>query len=211
MDNTDNNKKLTSRDLQAMETKKKIYDTAVRLLSEKGYENTTVDDICKASGVAKGSFYHYYKKKTDIIVQTYNDVDERISRECAALPLDTDVIGKIIYAPMFQARYAIEKGLNFTTLIYKQQIDTENAFFASEKRAFITFIRNSIQEGQDKGIIRSDISANELSKIVVSFSRGITYDWCLHDGNYDLEAQMKKSMLLLIESFSHPKKFLKYI
>lgn len=193
--------KLTSRDLQAMETRKKIYDTAVNLLSEKGYDNTTVDDICNASGVAKGSFYHYFKKKSDIIVQTYVDVDERISQEFETLPPDTDVIDKIIYAPMFQARYAIEKGLNYTTLIYKQQIDTENAFFASDKRAFISFIRKAIQEGQDKGIIRQDISADELSKIVVSFSRGITYDWCLNDGSYDLEIRMEKAMLMLVQSF----------
>ncbi|HHW60801.1 MAG TPA: TetR/AcrR family transcriptional regulator [Syntrophomonadaceae bacterium] len=192
---------LTDRDLQALETRRKIYNTAVRLLSEKGYDNTTVDDICNASGVAKGSFYHYFKKKSDIIVQTYVDVDERISQECEALPPDTDVIEKILYAPMFQARYAVEKGLNYTTLIYKQQIDTENAFLASDKRAFISFIRKSIQEGQDKGLIRKDVSADELSKIVVSFSRGITYDWCLNDGNYDLEARMEKAMLMLLQSF----------
>lgn len=201
MNNMNAKNKLTSRDLQAMETRKKIYDTAVNLLSEKGYDNTTVDDICNASGVAKGSFYHYFKKKSDIIVQTYVDVDERISQEFETLPPDTDVIDKIIYAPMFQARYAIEKGLNYTTLIYKQQIDTENAFFASDKRAFISFIRKAIQEGQDKGIIRQDISADELSKIVVSFSRGITYDWCLNDGSYDLEIRMEKAMLMLVQSF----------
>lgn len=201
MTNVNNGKKLTSRDLQAIETRKKIYDTAVRLLSEKGYENTTIDDICNASGVAKGSFYHYFKTKSDIIVQTYNDVDERISQEFESLPPDTGVLEKIIYAPMFQARYAIEKGLNYTTLIYKQQIDTENAFFASDKRAFISFIRKAIQEGQDKGLIRKDISADELSKMVVSFSRGVTYDWCLHDGDYNLEERMHRSMKLLIQSF----------
>lgn len=75
--------------------------------------------------------------------------------------------------------------------------------FASDKRAFISFIRKAIQEGQDKGIIRQDISADELSKIVVSFSRGITYDWCLNDGSYDLEIRMEKAMLMLVQVFTH--------
>jgi TetR/AcrR family transcriptional regulator, fatty acid metabolism regulator protein len=194
-------KKLTSRDLQAIETKKKIYDTAVRLLSEQGYDSTSIDDICSASGVAKGSFYHYFKKKSDIIVKTYNDVDERISQEFSSLPADTGIFEKIVYAPMFQARYAIEKGLNYTTQIYKQQIDTENAFFASDKRAFISFIRKAIQEGQDNDLIRKDITADELSKLVVSYSRGITYDWCLQNGNYDLEERMDKAMRMLMHSF----------
>jgi AcrR family transcriptional regulator len=100
---TDNKhkKKLTNRDLQAIETKKRIYDTAVRLLAEKGYDNTSVDDICNASGVAKGSFYHYFRKKSDIIVKTYEDVDERISQEFDSLPPETTVFEKIVYAPMF--------------------------------------------------------------------------------------------------------------
>lgn len=194
-------KKMTRRDLQAIETKKKIYDTAVRLLSEKGYDNTSIDDICTASGVAKGSFYHYFKKKSDIIVKTYNDVDERVSVEFEALPPETTIFEKIIYAPMFQARYAMEKGLNYTTQIYKQQIDTENAFFASDKRAFISFIREAIQDGQNQGLIRMDLTADELSKLVVSCSRGITYDWCLHNGSYDLVERMDKAMRMMVHSF----------
>lgn len=44
---------LTSRDLQAMETRRKIFNTAAQLITEKGFDNVTVEEICKQSGVAK--------------------------------------------------------------------------------------------------------------------------------------------------------------
>jgi TetR/AcrR family fatty acid metabolism transcriptional regulator len=65
---------LTSRDLQAMETRRKIFNTAAQLITEKGFDNVTVEEICKQSGVAKGLFYHYFNSKADIVIETYMDV-----------------------------------------------------------------------------------------------------------------------------------------
>lgn len=43
--------------------KKKIVAAAKELMLTKGYNDTSVDEICKKSGVAKGSFFHYFKDK----------------------------------------------------------------------------------------------------------------------------------------------------
>ncbi|MEW6324430.1 MAG: TetR/AcrR family transcriptional regulator [Nitrospirota bacterium] len=44
-------------------TKEKLLDAAQRLMLAKGYEATTVDDICQAAGLTKGSFFHYFDNK----------------------------------------------------------------------------------------------------------------------------------------------------
>ena len=41
-------------------TKAKIARVAWKLFHEKGYEETTIDEIILQSGTSKGSFYHYY-------------------------------------------------------------------------------------------------------------------------------------------------------
>lgn len=43
--------------------KKKIIAAARELMLTKGYGDTSVDEICKKSGVAKGSFFHYFADK----------------------------------------------------------------------------------------------------------------------------------------------------
>jgi len=191
---------LTSRDLQAMETRRKIFNTAAQLITEKGFDNVTVEEICKKSGVAKGLFYHYFNSKADIVIETYMDVDNKFSAEVMALPATTPY-DRVIYAVSFQARYAKAKGLEFVKQIYKHQLDTGTSFFISEDRAFFRLIRDAIREGQQKNQLRSDFSAEVLTRLVLSISRGITYDWCLHDGDYDIEEVMRRSFLMLLPSF----------
>ena len=38
-------------------------NAALRLIREKGYGATTVDELCAAAGVTKGAFFHHFKSK----------------------------------------------------------------------------------------------------------------------------------------------------
>ncbi len=44
-----------------------LIENAQRLIAEKGYHKTRVEDITKASGVAKGTFYNYFNSKEELI------------------------------------------------------------------------------------------------------------------------------------------------
>jgi TetR/AcrR family transcriptional repressor of nem operon len=44
-------------------TKRKLLDAGVRLMRAKGFNGTSVDDICVAAGVTKGGFFHYFNSK----------------------------------------------------------------------------------------------------------------------------------------------------
>lgn len=47
-------------------TKEKLLDAAQRLMLAKGFPATTVEEICEAAGLTKGSFFHYFKSKEDL-------------------------------------------------------------------------------------------------------------------------------------------------
>lgn len=47
---------------------KKIIDSALSLIRERGYEATTVDELCAAAGVTKGAFFHHFKSKEELAV-----------------------------------------------------------------------------------------------------------------------------------------------
>lgn len=44
-----------------------ILDTAEKLFHTKGYDRCTVNDILTAIGIAKGTFYHYFKSKEEVL------------------------------------------------------------------------------------------------------------------------------------------------
>ena len=53
--------------MEADVRKNEILDAAGILFSEKGYDNTSVTDIMNAVGIAKGTLYHHFKSKEDIM------------------------------------------------------------------------------------------------------------------------------------------------
>ncbi len=56
------------RDVRKQELKEHIFMQALKLFKEKGFENVTVEEITKACGIAKGTFYNYFPKKEAILL-----------------------------------------------------------------------------------------------------------------------------------------------
>jgi TetR/AcrR family transcriptional repressor of nem operon len=48
------------------ESKTRILDAALRVIRAKGYSATTIDDVCLAAGLTKGSFFHHFKSKEEL-------------------------------------------------------------------------------------------------------------------------------------------------
>jgi TetR/AcrR family transcriptional repressor of nem operon len=44
----------------------RLLDAALRVIREKGYSATTVDDLCAAAGVTKGAFFHHFASKEEL-------------------------------------------------------------------------------------------------------------------------------------------------
>ena len=47
-------------------SKTKLLDAALSVIRSKGYTAATVDDICSAAGVTKGSYFHHFKSKEEM-------------------------------------------------------------------------------------------------------------------------------------------------
>ena len=47
-------------------TKRKIFETSLKLFSEKGYDATSIEEITATVGVAKGTLYYHFSSKEEI-------------------------------------------------------------------------------------------------------------------------------------------------
>lgn len=47
-------------------TKRRVLDTTVRLMLDKGFNATSVDEICAEVGLTKGGFFHHFRSKEDL-------------------------------------------------------------------------------------------------------------------------------------------------
>jgi TetR/AcrR family transcriptional regulator, transcriptional repressor for nem operon len=62
---------------RALLTRNSLLDAALKVIRAKGYSATTVDDICAAAGVTKGSFFHHFANKEELAIEAtryWNDM-----------------------------------------------------------------------------------------------------------------------------------------
>lgn len=71
---------------QKSSAKSKILDAALIVIRAKGYTATTVDDLCAASGVTKGAFFHHFKSKDDLAIAAADHWSEMTGGFFAAAP-----------------------------------------------------------------------------------------------------------------------------
>lgn len=60
------------------ERRNEIIQTAINLFIEKGYDACSVNDILKAVGIAKGTFYYYFKSKEDVLDAGVEQLSETV-------------------------------------------------------------------------------------------------------------------------------------
>ncbi len=56
------------RERKRRETRQRLAETGLRLFLEKGYEQTTLDEIAEAAGVSRRTVFHYFDHKGDILL-----------------------------------------------------------------------------------------------------------------------------------------------
>jgi AcrR family transcriptional regulator len=67
--------------LRAEDTRRRIYDAAMELFREKGFEQTTMRDIAAKAGVALGGAYYYFSGKEAIVLAFYHEMQEGSHQE----------------------------------------------------------------------------------------------------------------------------------
>jgi TetR/AcrR family transcriptional repressor of nem operon len=55
------------------ETKEKLLQVGFDLIWDSSYGSVSVDDICKRAGINKGSFYHFFPSKAELVVAAYEE------------------------------------------------------------------------------------------------------------------------------------------
>lgn len=184
-------------------TKNKIIETAWELFHQKGYENTTVDEIIKVSQTAKSSFYYYFSGK-DALLETLSILfDEKYKILVGNLKNRMTSFDKLVYLNRSMHEY-IEKNIDREILasLYSSQLITKGErHLLDQNRIYYKTLYSIVSEGQKKGELVSDIPASEIVHMYAFCERAFIYDWCIYQGNYSLSEYSAKYMPQLLSQF----------
>ena len=175
---------MNKRQLSAQKTKRKLIATALDLIKEKGFNAINVEDITKAAGVAKGTFYTYFKKKEDIVLEISRTpfgeiVDEIAAMENAAL---FEKLTKYFHRFMEQVEYC---GIHVCREWIRNVIDPNNVpeTMDSQKWFYDYEMLESILKNSKE--LKEDAPIELLTHIIISELYGMMLCWCMSDGKFE--------------------------
>ena len=183
-------------------TKKKIVSAAWRLFYEQGYDDTTVDEIIRASGTSKGTFYHYFKGKDALLTSLSELFDNKYEELIQEMPEEMGNFEKLLY--LNQELFGmIETSVSRELLasMYSSQLVTKGEkHLLDQNRIYYRLLNELIAKGQRDGELTTRMSANEIAKIYALCERALLYDWCICNGEYSLREYAGKLMPMFLQS-----------
>ena len=188
-------KKPTSRDIKNLQTRQLILNTANRLFQEQRYENVTINDICRESGVSVGSFYHHFSSKEQLVELYYQDFDRYLAeyvesfRRMNAL----EALGALVSREMDY----LETNTTYPTQICIMQLSAGGSYVSDSGRVYYNCMDMIARKLLDEKVVHH-ISHTELKATLIRCIRGVVYDWCLHRGAYNLKTQALRDIRLVI-------------
>jgi len=191
-------KKTTSRDKQAAATKKRIYNSGVRLLNRHGYENITVAQIAKNANVSIGTFYHHFQSKFDLLVEVYRQGDvffeERVPE---MLRQHTRSQERVVEYFALYALLSVQNGIDMVRSLYQPT----NQMFLSQGRAMQGMLTDILSQGQRQKELTDSVTPESITESLFIVARGVIFDWCLRNGESDLIARMREIITMQIRAY----------
>lgn len=180
-------------------TKSRIAVVAWRLFHEKGYENTTIDEIILESGTSKGSFYHYYSGKDELLSSLSDVFDSWYEEIIQTIDSEMNSYDKLIYlCRCVHKRIGEEIPVELLASLYASQVVTKgDKHLTNQNRFYYRIVNQLVDEGQRRGQITRDMPYYEVAKLYTVCERAIIYDYCISGGNYSLDEYTGRVMPML--------------
>ena len=184
-------------------TKGRIIAAAWKLFYEQGYEETTVEDIVFESETSKGSFYHYFKGKDELMWTLANVFDEKYEELMETMDPALGAVEKLIYLN-HELFAMIDGGVSIdllARLLSTQLLARGEKHLLDRNRTYFRLLRQIIAQGQQAGELRADRTVNDIVKAYALWERALLYDWCLCGGEYSLTAYTDSVTPMFLESY----------
>ena len=199
-------KKPDKRKVQGAETKKKLYEIAERLFTERHFSDVNVEDITDEAGITKGAFYVHFESKDALIAILIADYAARADTDyktfVETLPDDMPAPKVLLALTKKIADELVDTiGCENMKKIYQMlltgTVDTE-AVKGYGRELYLLFY-SILDKGIRRGEITSSLPPEALSRHFVMAIRGVSYEWCIRYPDFDLKTQSRAHFELILK------------
>lgn len=182
----------TQRMLNTVETKKRLFETALSLFSQYGYNKVTVEDITRVAGFSKGTFYSYFQTKEHVLLEQFSMIDAQYEEAFRDVTEEMSAPDQVLLLIQTMCRYCADVvGVAPLQVVYSNQITSPDTIqiLNNSDRVVYRILRGIAPLGRSSGAFPADITDDYFAEIIMRFARGVIFDWCMYNGSFDLEAE----------------------
>ncbi len=140
------------------ERRKEILLTARKLFVQKGYDQTSINDILKIVDIAKGTFYYYFSSKEEVLQAIIMDIVYEGAARAEQILQDTSIplLNRIVMAVMAQAPEFEDANKLADELHKVDNAKLEQQYRKTMLKKMTSVLEGAVKEAQEQGIIHTD-------------------------------------------------------
>ncbi|QUH25227.1 TetR/AcrR family transcriptional regulator [Serpentinicella alkaliphila] len=149
--------------------KREILIAARGLFVNKGYDQTSVNDILNIVNIAKGTFYYYFASKEEVLEAIILDIVEEGARKAEKIIKNKDIplVNRIMMAIMAQAP-EFEGADEIKDELHKvENAKLEQLYLKTMLRRMTPILQEPVLEGIERGIFQMDYPTECIESILL--------------------------------------------
>ncbi|TGC08988.1 TetR/AcrR family transcriptional regulator [Methanolobus halotolerans] len=196
---------MSLREKKKLETKNNIFEVSGRLFKEKGFENTTIDEITREVGIAKGTFFNYFPTKGSLLLyfreQKHELIHELLEAEKSKnVPTKEKIKGFLV---LLAESYEKDKELTKLFILEYKRYAVHSGFSPDNGNSmhyrFSRILHDFLEEGAENGEIKSTVDLETAAEMlnVVYFHTLIV--WLRSENDFPFSRNISAKIDLLFE------------
>ena len=190
----------------ALRTRQKLLDTATDLIIKGDFHSLNIEDITKACGCAKGSFYTYFKNKQQISCEVCRSLFDQIAQRMQQMKDKTFLERLEHYFESFMIE--VERyDINICREWIRNVLDpkTSDEEWDNTKWQFdIKMLQDILKQAVKDKELKPDAPIELITYIIISELYGMMTCWCMSDGVFEPKDWTNKVFKAQVEPMLKP-------
>jgi AcrR family transcriptional regulator len=185
------------RERKKREARRRIYEAALALFVEQGFDATTVDQIAERADVAKGTVFNYFPRKTSFLAAlaehwTISLLEERGPLEAWRGTTREKLTRLFVFLSDLGARNPeLARLAFFESLRYIHAVVTDRRAEEEPVRRLQGMTRFLLEQGRASGELRSDVDVVGAAGLVEAAFHRTLADWLARGGS---RAELRRAL-----------------
>ncbi|HEX5366238.1 MAG TPA: TetR/AcrR family transcriptional regulator [Acidimicrobiales bacterium] len=181
-------------------TRQRLLDAALEVFDRRGVHDARIDDVCRAAGVARATFYRYFDGKDDVLLALHDELAAEILRVADALgPVTPDPSGLATLHRWVDAMLALSERWVPVVAWLSEARDPDSAVRRRSVSMTARFSRQVGRRFAEGGVV--DVDAAMAALAVVALVDGVSQQvrtWGLAPGRHEVVEALTGQVLVML-------------